>query len=108
FTFSMRNDIALIRHAQDLAAKEPGESTATLMLRGARDLALPIAASASVTAAALLPFALAGNVAGLEILHSLTAVILGGLVTATLFTLLVLPAICASINYSAEPDPLPE
>ena len=108
FTFSMRNDIALIRHAQALAAREPSVSKATLMLRGARDLALPIAASALVTAAALLPFALAGNIAGLEILHSLTAVILGGLVTATLFTLLVLPAICASLNYRAEPDPLSE
>ncbi|MGH6825764.1 efflux RND transporter permease subunit [Methyloceanibacter sp.] len=108
FTFSVRNDIALIRHAQSLAAREPTEAKGTLMLRGARDLALPIAASALVTAAALLPFALAGNVAGLELLHSLAAVILGGLVSATLFTLLVLPAICASINYSAEPDPLPE
>ena len=108
FTFSVRNDIALIRHAQSLAAREPTESKGTLMLRGARDLALPIAASALVTAAALLPFALAGDVAGLEILHSLAAVILGGLVSATLFTLLVLPAICANINYSAEPDPLPE
>jgi Cu/Ag efflux pump CusA len=108
FTFSMRNDIALIRHAQALAAGEPTESKATLMLRGARDLALPIAASALVTAAALLPFALAGNVAGLEVMHSLAAVILGGLVSATLFTLVVLPAICASINYSAEPDPLAE
>jgi Cu/Ag efflux pump CusA len=104
----MRNDIALIRHAQALAAGEPTESKATLMLRGARDLALPIAASALVTAAALLPFALAGNVAGLEVMHSLAAVILGGLVSATLFTLVVLPAICASINYSAEPDPLAE
>jgi len=108
FTFSVRNDIELIRHAQSLAAREPTESKGTLMLRGARDLALPIAASALVTAAALLPFALAGDVAGLEILHSLAAVILGGLVSATLFTLLVLPAICANINYSAEPDPLPE
>jgi Cu/Ag efflux pump CusA len=108
FTLSMRNDIALIRHAQVLAAGEPTESKATLMLRGARDLALPIAASALVTAAALLPFALAGNVAGLEVLHSLATVILGGLVSATLFTLVVLPAICASIDYGAEPDPLAE
>jgi cobalt-zinc-cadmium resistance protein CzcA len=61
-----------------------------------------------VTAAALFPFALAGNIAGLEILHSLTTVILGGLVSATLFTLVVLPAICASLNYTAEPDPLAE
>jgi Cu/Ag efflux pump CusA len=38
----------------------------------------------------------------------LATVILGGLVSATLFTLVVLPAICASIDYGAEPDPLAE
>ena len=78
------------------------------MLRGARDLAVPIVASALVTAGAVLPLAVAGNIAGLEILHSLAVVILGGLVSATLFTLLILPAICANINYSAGPDPLSE
>ena len=106
FTFSVRNDIALIRHAQSIAAKAPTESKQTPMLRGARELAMPIAASALVTAAALLPLAVAGNVAGLEVLHSLAAVILGGLVSATLFTLFVLPALCTGINYTAEPDPL--
>jgi Cu/Ag efflux pump CusA len=61
-----------------------------------------------VTACALLPFVVAGNVAGLEILWSLAAVIVGGLVSSTLFTLFVLPAICANMNYSGEPDPLVE
>ena len=108
FGFSVRNDIAFIRHAQSLETRESAESKAVLMLRAARDLAVPIAASSLVTAAALLPLALAGNVAGLEMLHSLAAVILGGLVSATLFTLFVLPAICAGINYTSEPDPLAE
>jgi Cu/Ag efflux pump CusA len=108
FGFSVRNDIAFIRHAQSLATRESAESKEVPMLRAARDLAVPIAASALVTAAALLPIALAGNIAGLEMLHSLAAVILGGLVSATLFTLFVLPAICAGINYTSEPDPLAE
>src|SRR5512147_98315 len=106
FGFSVRNDIAFIHHAQSLATTESAESKAALMLRAARDLAVPIAASSLVTAAALLPLAVAGNVAGLEMLHSLAAVILGGLVSATLFTLFVLPATCAGINYTSEPDPL--
>jgi Cu/Ag efflux pump CusA len=106
FIFSARNDIALIRRAQSLARREPTESRASLMRRGARDLAPPIVASALVTAAAILPLAAAGNIAGLEVLHSLAAVFLGGLITATLFTLVLLPAICANIDYGAEPDPL--
>lgn len=108
FAFSIRNDIALLRHVQSLAATEPTEPRGALMLRGARDLAMPIVTSAVVTAGALLPLVVAGNIAGLEILHLLAAVILGGLISSTVLTLLILPAICVSINYSPEPDPLPE
>jgi Cu/Ag efflux pump CusA len=108
FAFSIRNDIALLRHVQSLAADEPTTPRATLMRRAASDLALPILTSAVVTAGALLPLVVAGNMAGLEILHPLAAVILGGLITSTLLTLLILPVICANMNYSAEPDPLPE
>jgi len=108
FAFSIRNDIALLRHVQSLAATEPTEPRGALMLRGARDLAMPIVTSAVVTAGALLPLVVAGNIAGLEILHLLAAVILGGLISSTVLTLLILPAICVSINYNPEPDPLPE
>jgi CzcA family heavy metal efflux pump len=105
---AIRNNIVLFRHAQSLAAAEPTAPKDTLMLRGARDLTMPIVTSALVTACALLPFVVAGNVAGLEILRSLAAVIVGGLVSSTLFTLFVLPAICANMNYGREPDPLVE
>ena len=108
FAFSIRNDIALLRHVQSLAADEPTAPRGALMRRAASDLALPILTSAVVTAGALLPLVVAGDMAGLEILHALAAVILGGLVSSTLLTLLILPVICANINYSAEPDPLPE
>jgi Cu/Ag efflux pump CusA len=108
FCVAIRNNIVLLRHAQSLAAAEPTAPKDTLMLRGARDLTMPIVTSALVTACALLPFVVAGNVAGLEILRSLAAVIVGGLVSSTLFTLFVLPAICANMNYGREPDPLVE
>jgi len=78
------------------------------MRRAASDLALPVLTSAVVTAGALLPLVVAGDMAGLEILHALAAVILGGLVSSTLLTLLILPVICANMNYSAGPDPFPE
>jgi Cu/Ag efflux pump CusA len=102
FCLAIRNNIVLLRHAQSLAAAEPTAPKDALMLRGARDLTMPIVTSALVT------FIVAGNVAGLEILRSLAAVIVGGLISSTLFTLFVLPAICANMNYSGEPDPLVE
>jgi Cu/Ag efflux pump CusA len=108
FALSMRNDIALLRHVQSLAADEPTTPRATLMRRAASGLAPPILTSAVVIAGALLPLVVAGNMAGLEILHALAAVVLGGLVTSTLLTLLILPVICANMNYGAGPDPFPE
>jgi Cu/Ag efflux pump CusA len=51
-----------------------------------------IAVPALVTAVALVPFIVTGNVPGMELLHTAAAVILGGLVTITLVCLVVLPA----------------
>ena len=47
-----------------------------------------------VTAAAVLPFAVMGDVPGMELAHTAAAVILGGLVTTTLVSLFALPAAC--------------
>jgi predicted RND superfamily exporter protein len=49
--------------------------------------------TAGATAAALLPFVVLGNRAGLEIVHSMAVVVLGGLVTAMLLSLFVVPAL---------------
>ena len=51
-----------------------------------------IAVPALVTAVALVPFIVMGDVPGMELLHTAAAVILGGLVTITLVCLVVLPA----------------
>ena len=47
--------------------------------------------TALATGLALIPLAIAGDLPGHEIEHPMAIVILGGLVTSTLFTLLVLP-----------------
>jgi Cu/Ag efflux pump CusA len=41
----------------------------------------------------VLPFAVLGDVAGLEILHPAAVVILGSLVTSTIITLFIIPAL---------------
>jgi Cu/Ag efflux pump CusA len=51
-----------------------------------------VAVPALVTAVALVPFIVMGDVAGMELLHTAAAVILGGLVTIALVCLVVLPA----------------
>ena len=51
---------------------------------------------ALVTAVALAPFVVMGDVPGMELLHTAAAVILGGLATTTLVCLVVLPVRAAS------------
>jgi Cu/Ag efflux pump CusA len=62
-----------------------------------RDRARPVLIAALATAAALLPLVLlgdsSGGIAGTEVLYPLAVVVLGGLVTSTLLSTLVLPAL---------------
>ena len=60
------------------------------------------------TAAAVLPFVIMGDVAGLEIVNPMAIVILGGLVTSTLLSLFLLPALYLSFGGGAEPEPVAE
>ena len=57
------------------------------------DRFVPIVTSAIVVALAFLPLAVLGGAAGREILHPMAIVVLGGLTTATLVSLFVLPSL---------------
>jgi Cu/Ag efflux pump CusA len=91
---AVRNGILLVRHLQRLEHEEHEEGEAfgaRLVLRGAQERLVPVALSASATALALLPLALLGGVPGLEVVRPLAVVVLGGLTTAALVSLLILP-----------------
>ncbi len=60
--------------------------------------------TAVTTALVFLPLALFGNVAGLEIVQPMAIVVLGGLVTTTLFTLAGVPAIYMLFGGKPEPE----
>jgi len=60
----------------------------------AADASGPVVVAAVVAAVALLPFIVMGDVAGIELLSTAAAVILVGLVVATLLNTLVLPVAC--------------
>ena len=87
-----RTGVVLIRHFQDL--EREGESFGReLVERGARERFAPILTSALATAVVMLPFVVAGSPPGLEVVHPMAVVVLGGLVTSTLLSLFVLPAL---------------
>jgi Cu/Ag efflux pump CusA len=108
FVVAVRNGLTLIWHYRHLE-KELGEGTSPeLVLRGTRERFAPITTTAIATALAFLPFALGGDLAGHEILQPMAVTVLGGLVTATLVNLLVVPSLYLRFGAYAEPAVLVE
>ncbi len=73
------------------------------VLGATRDRFGPVLLTTLALVAAMLPFAVFGGVAGAEILHPMAVVVLGGLVTATLLTLFVIPALYVRFVGDARP-----
>ncbi|KGT75678.1 hypothetical protein MA20_31175 [Bradyrhizobium japonicum] len=90
---AVRQGVGLVSHFQHLQLNEGEPFGEALVRRGVREQFPSIVASAIATFVLVLPFAVMGDVAGLEIVHPLAVVVLGGIVTATLATLLMLPAL---------------
>jgi CzcA family heavy metal efflux pump len=90
---SARNGILMINHFQHLENEEGVEFGTDLVIRGAKERLAPIVMTATTTALALVPLAIAGQMPGNEIEHPMAIVILGGLVTSTLINLFVIPSL---------------
>ena len=88
-----RNGILMVSHFQHLERVEGVSFGPSLVLRGAQERLAPILMTASATGFALVPLVMAGTVPGNEIEHPLAVTILGGLLTATLLNLFVLPSL---------------
>lgn len=91
---ALRNAIVLIARFQHLEYQEDMERNRAVSL-GVEERYQSIVTTAIISACVFLPFAVIGNTAGLEIAHPSALVALGGLITATLFNLLVVPAFYA-------------
>jgi Cu/Ag efflux pump CusA len=93
FGIAARNGILMISHFQHLEREEGVPFGPALVLQGAKERLAPILMTASATGLALVPLAVAGSIPGHEIEHPMAIVILGGLITATLLNLFVLPSL---------------
>jgi Cu/Ag efflux pump CusA len=93
FAIAVRNVIVLIDHYQRLEQLEGRTRDSDLVVDGAGDRLLPILTTASVVGLAVLPFLFGGSSAGLEIVHPMALVIIGGLVTSTLLSVFAMPAL---------------
>jgi len=100
FGIATRNGILLISRYQDL--EKEGEKGDSLILKGTLDRLNPIIMTALTTAMALIPLALKGGEPGNEIQSPMAVVILGGLLTATVLNLLVIPSVYRLMKGSPE------
>jgi Cu/Ag efflux pump CusA len=73
-----------------------------VVLEAARDRFLPILTTTLVTAAVLTPIIVLGDLAGLEIVRPMAQVVVGGLITSTLFSLFIVPGFHSRAQRSAE------
>ncbi len=93
FGVAARNAILLVAHTRHLVLEEDKVWSLHTVLKATRERVTPILMTALVTALGLLPLALQTGQAGREIQGPMAIVILGGLVTSTVMSLLLLPAL---------------
>jgi CzcA family heavy metal efflux pump len=95
FGMAARNTILLISHYDHLVHAEAQPWNLTTASRGAEERLTPVLLTASLTGLALLPVALQLHQPGHEIEGPMAVVILGGLVSSTLVSLLLIPPLAA-------------
>lgn len=105
FGIAVLNGIVLIEHFKEL--KTLGMTTKTeRIVQGAKDRLRAVLLTASAAALGFLPMAVSSS-AGAEVQRPLATVVIGGLVTATLLTLVVLPVLYAIFGDRDKKDKAP-
>jgi Cu/Ag efflux pump CusA len=111
---AVRNGIVLLRSYQDARAESTRALVADRVAAATREQVSATVLTALLIVAALAPIAFSGIVGGTEVLRPLSIVILAGLISSTLFSLFVLPALylnlfCRPVREPPRhaPDPAP-
>ncbi|MEX0985491.1 MAG: efflux RND transporter permease subunit [Actinomycetota bacterium] len=99
-----RTSTTTVRRYLALEREHGGTFGADLVASGTRERLGAVAMTTLAAAAVLAPIVVAGHVAGFEIVRPMAVVVLGGLVTSVLLSVVVLPAAYLRFGYIAEPD----
>lgn len=91
FGIATRNGILLVSKYEEMQRKAP--VTVDMLITGVSERLNPILMTAFTTGLALIPLVLKGGEPGNEIQSPMAVVILGGLLSATLLNLLVIPSV---------------
>lgn len=88
-----RNGIMLISHSLNLVRKEGMPFAPETVLKATLDRLVPVLMTALTASLALIPLLFAGDAPGKEMLHPLAVVIFGGLISSTVISLFLTPAL---------------
>ena len=99
FGIAARNGILLISHVDHLVEAEGQAWGMETVIQAAQERLTPILVTALVTGLGLAPLAIAAGRAGAEVQGPMAAVILGGLVTSTAMSLMLLPALLLAYRH---------
>ena len=91
FGIAARNSILMVSHVDHVIDVEGESWGVAAVARAASERMTPVVMTALVTALGMLPLAIGSGEAGREVQGPMALVILGGLVTSTIFSLLLLP-----------------
>jgi CzcA family heavy metal efflux pump len=105
FGLAVRAGVVLVRRLQGLEREGAETFGAGLVERGARERFGPALTTTCALAVLALPFVVLGSEPGLEIVHPMAVVLLGGLVTTAFLSLFVLPALYLRFGRGAGPGP---
>jgi cobalt-zinc-cadmium resistance protein CzcA len=103
FGVAVLNGIVLLASLNELAA-EGVARVRERVLRATEERFRPVILTASVASLGFLPMALSTS-AGAEVQKPLATVVIGGLISATLLTLIVLPVLYSFFTKDGEPNP---
>jgi Cu/Ag efflux pump CusA len=101
---AVRHTVLLVQRYRDLRHEHGHAFGPEVVRQGTGERAPAILMTTVVAGLAVLPFALFAGRPGLEVIGPMAKVILGGLVTATLYTLFVVPALYARLGAAAMPE----
>lgn len=103
FGIAVLNGIVLIEHFKELK-KEGRTDKNELIVQGTKDRLRAVLLTASAAALGFLPMAVSTN-AGAEVQRPLATVVIGGLITATILTLIVLPVLFSIFDSDKKKKP---
>ena len=96
------NSVVLIKRFKDLEIREGLAFGPELVMRGVQDRLDPILMTTIITFMAFIPFAVLGNVPGLEVIFPMSMVVFGGVITSLLLNLFVLPGLYLQFGKASE------